>query len=163
DPRPATPPVGPEVVVRPKPDEAARLGVSVDQIAQVARVATVGDIDANTPKLTEGERRIPIRVRLPVDARSNLERIRGLQVPTASGGTTRLDAVADVDFQAGPARIGRLNRERQSTIQADLNGVELGVATKAVKNLPIMKHLPSGVRPAAIGDAQAMAELFGGF
>ena len=34
DPRPATPPSGPELVIRPKPDEAARLGVSVDVIAR---------------------------------------------------------------------------------------------------------------------------------
>ncbi|WP_395673620.1 efflux RND transporter permease subunit, partial [Phenylobacterium sp.] len=43
------------------------------------------------------------------------------------------------------------------------NGVELGVATKAVNNLPIMKNLPAGVKPGAIGEAEAMAEMFGGF
>jgi HAE1 family hydrophobic/amphiphilic exporter-1 len=35
------------------------------RIAAIARVATVGDIDANVAKLTDGERRLPIRVRLP--------------------------------------------------------------------------------------------------
>ena len=65
DPRPATPPSGAELEVRPKPDEAARLGVSASAIAGAARIATVGDIDANVAKLDEGERRIPIRVRLP--------------------------------------------------------------------------------------------------
>jgi HAE1 family hydrophobic/amphiphilic exporter-1 len=164
DPRPANPPVGPEVVIRPKPDEAARLGVSVATIAQAARVATVGDIDANVPKLNEGERRIPIRIRLPESARADIEQIRQLRLPTATGGTTTLGAVADVEFQAGPARIDRLNRERQITIQAELgDGVELGEATKAVNALPIMKNLPDGVRPGAVGDSEAMAEMFGGF
>ena len=59
DPRPASPPNGAELVVRPKSDEAARLGVSVATIAAAARVATVGDIDANVSKLDEGERRFP--------------------------------------------------------------------------------------------------------
>ncbi len=164
DPRPANPPVGPEVVIRPKADEAARLGVSVATIAQAARVATVGDIDANVPKLNEGERRIPIRIRLPESARADIEQIRQLRLPTATGGTTTLGAVADVEFQAGPARIDRLNRERQITIQAELgDGVELGEATKAVNALPIMKNLPDGVRPGAVGDSEAMAEMFGGF
>ena len=164
DPRPANPPVGPEVIIRPRPDEAARLGVSVATIAQAARVATVGDIDANVPKLNEGERRIPIRIRLPATARADIEQVRQLRLPTASGGTTTLGSVADVSFQAGPARIDRLNRERQVTIQAELgDGIELGEATKAVHALPIMKKLPEGVRPGAIGDAEAMAELFGGF
>jgi HAE1 family hydrophobic/amphiphilic exporter-1 len=164
DPRPANPPVGPEVVIRPRPDEAARLGVSVNVIAQAARVATVGDIEANVPKLNEGERRIPIRIRLPESARADVEQIRQLRLPTATGEVTTLGAVADVEFQAGPARIDRLNRQRQITIQAELNdGVELGEATKAVNNLPIMKKLPAGVRPGAVGDAEAMAEMFGGF
>jgi HAE1 family hydrophobic/amphiphilic exporter-1 len=164
DPRPANPPVGPEVVIRPRPDEAARLGVSVATIAQAARVATVGDIDANVPKLNEGERRIPIRIRLPENARADIEQIRQLRLPTATGGVTTLGAVADVEFQAGPARIDRLNRQRQITIQAELgDGVELGEATKAVHDLPIMKNLPAGVKPGAIGDAEAMQEMFGGF
>src|SRR5581483_9389287 len=60
DPRPATSPPSPEVIIRPRPEDAARLGVSADTIASVARVATVGDIDANVPKLDVGDRRIPI-------------------------------------------------------------------------------------------------------
>ncbi|MDP3855101.1 efflux RND transporter permease subunit, partial [Phenylobacterium sp.] len=163
DPRPATPPVGPEVIIRPRADEAARLGVSVDAIAQAARVATVGDIDANVAKLTDGERRLPIRIRLPAEARADIERIRALRLATSTGGMTTLDAVADVEFQAGPARIERLNRKRQQTVQAELNGVEMGVANKAVDALPIMKNLPKGVTPAETGDLEAMQELFASF
>jgi HAE1 family hydrophobic/amphiphilic exporter-1 len=163
DPRPSSPPVGPEIAVRPRTEEASRLGVSVDAISQILRVATVGDVESNVPKLNEGERRIPIRIRLPVDARGDIERIRDLRVPTASGGSTTLASVADVGFQAGPARINRLNRQRQITVQAELNGAELGDATKAVAKLPIMQNLPPGVHPAVIGNAQAQQELFSGF
>jgi HAE1 family hydrophobic/amphiphilic exporter-1 len=163
DPHPSSPPIGPEVIIRPRPDEAARLGVSVDTIALIARVATVGDIDANIAKLDEGERRIPIRVRLPADARGDLEQIKALRVPTGNGGVTRLDAVADVEFQAGSVKINRLNRKRQITVQAELNGVELGQAAKAIAGLPIMKHLPPGVGPADIGQQQAFKELMNSF
>ncbi|THD82532.1 MAG: efflux RND transporter permease subunit [Phenylobacterium sp.] len=163
DPRPSVPPTGPEVVIRPKPAESARLGVSADTIASIARVATVGDIDANVPKLDEGERRIPIRVRLPEDARADLSRLAGLQVPTAGGGTTRLDAVADVSFEAGAAQISRLNRKRQITIEAALNGSTLGQATQAIQKLPIMHHLPPSVGGADIGQQEAMRELFASF
>jgi HAE1 family hydrophobic/amphiphilic exporter-1 len=163
DPHPSRPPEAPEIVVRPKPEEAARLGVSSDVLATLVRVATVGDIDANVAKYNEGERRIPIRVRLPQSARADIQRIKSLRVPTAMGGSTTLDSVADVYFQAGPARIDRLNRERQMTIRAELNGVEMGQAQKAVNRLPIMRKLPEGVRPAALGNQQAMAEMFGGF
>jgi hydrophobic/amphiphilic exporter-1 (mainly G- bacteria), HAE1 family len=163
DPRPSTPPIGPEVIVVPRADEAARLGVSTEAIAQAARVATVGDIDANVAKMNDGERRIPIRVRLPADARADIQRIKSLRLPTANGGVTTLDAVADVYFQAGPAKIERLNRKRQLTVQAELNGVEMGSANQAVEKLPIMKNLPEGVTPAQTGQLEAMKELFGSF
>lgn len=163
DPRPSVPPIGPEVVIRPRAADAARLGVSVDAIAQVARVATIGDIDANVAKLTDGERRIPIRIRLPADARGDLAQIKSLRIPTASGGLTTLGAVADVEFQAGPARIDRLNRKRQLTIQAELNGAVQGPAIAAIKKLPIMQHLPPSVTPAERGQQEAQKELFASF
>ena len=110
DPRPATSPPAAEIIIRPRPDDAGRLGVSSDTIAQVARIATVGDIDANVAKLDIGDRRIPIRVRLPDSARGDLPTLRNLRVPTVSGGLTTLGSVADIYFQAGPAQITRYNR-----------------------------------------------------
>jgi HAE1 family hydrophobic/amphiphilic exporter-1 len=163
DARPAAPPTAPEIAIRPKPDEAARLGVTVASIAQLARVASLGDINANVPKMTVGERRIPIRVRLPDAARTDIDTIKALQVPTASGDTVPLSAVADVQFLAGPTTIFRYGRRREVIVEADLaGGAQLGQALHAVYNLPAMKHLPPGVSPVSIGDADLMNDLFSG-
>ncbi len=98
DPRPSAPPAGPELVIRPKLEEAARLGVTAESLASILRVASIGDIDANVSKFTEGERRLPIRVRLPESARTDLGVIGQLEVPTANGGVTTLASVADLSF-----------------------------------------------------------------
>ena len=162
--RPTPPPAGPEIVVRPKPDEAARLGVTSSSLASVLRIATIGDIDANVAKFSEGERRIPIRVRLPEAARTDLQVLGQLQVPTAGGGTTPLSSVADLSFQAGPAKIKRYGRERRVSVQADRKpGAALGTALTAINALPIMKHLPPGVHKPAFGDAEQLGELVSGF
>jgi HAE1 family hydrophobic/amphiphilic exporter-1 len=164
DPRPATPPSSPELVVRPRPDEAARLGVSVAAISQAARIATLGDIDANVSKMDDGERRIPIRVRLPQQDRTDLSVIRNLRLPTAGGGVTTLDTVADVYFQAGPGQINRFDRKRNITMLADTTGdTQVGDAIARVHKLPILQHLPSGVGMASQGQEKAYAQLFGGF
>jgi HAE1 family hydrophobic/amphiphilic exporter-1 len=164
DPRPATPPSGPELVVKPKPDEAARLGVPVTTIAEAARVATLGDIDANVSKMDEGERRIPVRVRLPEKDRADLSVIRNLRLPTASGGVTTLDSVADVYFDAGPGQINRVDRKRNITMMADTTGdTQVGDAIARVHQLPIMMHLPPGVGISNQGQEKAYAQLFGGF
>jgi HAE1 family hydrophobic/amphiphilic exporter-1 len=162
DVRPSPPPPGPELQIRPKPAEAARLGVNAQTLASILRIATIGDIDANVAKYSEGERRIPIRVRLAENTRSDLGALQRLQVPIAGGKTAALDSVAALTFQAGPAKIIRYQRRREAIVEADLNGATLGTALKAVYNLPIMKNLPAGVKPANTGDAEAMAELFGG-
>ncbi len=160
--RTSPPPAGPELEITPKGGEAARLNVNSLSLSQILRIATIGDIDANVAKYSEGERRIPIRVRLSEDDRSDLGALERLQVPTAGGKTAALSSVADIAFQAGPARIIRYQRQREVVVEADLNGATLGQALMAVRNLPIMRHLPPSVKPANQGDAEAMAELFGG-
>ena len=160
--RPSPPPAGPELQIVPRSAEAARLGVSSQALASVLRVATIGDIDANVAKYSEGKRRIPIRVRLPEDQRRNLDVIRQLQVPTVSGKLTPLETVADVDFASGPAKIVRYQREREAQVLADLNGVVLGTALSAINNLPVMRNLPPTIHETQVGDAEAMMELFAG-
>jgi HAE1 family hydrophobic/amphiphilic exporter-1 len=165
DPRPATSPPAPEIIIRPRPDDAARLGVSSDAIAQVARIATVGDIDANVAKLDIGDRRVPIRVRLPDSARSDLPTLRNLRVPTVSGGLTTLGSVADIYFQAGPAQITRYNRRDDIIVNADLtNGAKLSDAYGEIQKLPIINHLPPGViYEQNFSNQQAQNQLFSGF
>ncbi|HEY1560785.1 MAG TPA: efflux RND transporter permease subunit [Caulobacteraceae bacterium] len=164
DPRSETPPPGPELLVKPKPDEAARLGVSAQTIADTVRIATAGDIDANVSKLDEGERRIPVRVRLPLTDRTDLSLIKNLRVPTASGGVTTLDSVADVSFQAGPAVIDRVDRKRNLTVIADTTGgLQVGDATARIAKLPIMRRLPAGVGRSEQGQEEAFTQLIVGF
>lgn len=164
DPRPLPPPSSPELVITPRPAEAARLNVDSRLLAQVLRVATIGDIDANVAKLNDGARRVPIRARLPESARNDLATLSQLQVPTLNGQTTSLSAVADFKFGAGPAQITRYDRERRANVDADLApGATIGQALKAIYALPVMRHLPAGVREAKSGSIEAMGELFGGF
>jgi HAE1 family hydrophobic/amphiphilic exporter-1 len=156
-------PPGPELIVRPRTEEAARLNVSTDAIASVARIATTGDIEANTAKFSEGKRRLPIRVRLPENVRTNLAALKELRVPTRDGSTTTLGAVADITFEQGPSHITRYDRERRASVQADLApNTASGQATEAVNNSTTIRNLPADVRRAAIGNEQAQNEMFSG-
>ncbi|MFT4075885.1 MAG: efflux RND transporter permease subunit [Asticcacaulis sp.] len=137
----------PEVQITPKLDEAARMGVSTTAISQAARVAMVGDIDQSVAKFNDGDRQLPIRVLLKSAARYDLSNLDTLMVPTGSGASVPLTAVADVTFGAGPIAIHRLDRTRSATVSADLNGVTNGTGEAAVKNLPIMKKIAAGEVP----------------
>lgn len=170
NPRLSPEPPGPELIIRPRTEEAARLNVSTDAIAQVARIATSGDIEANTPKFSEGERRLSIRVRLPDTVRNNLEELAQLRVPTMSGGSTTLGAVADLSYEAGPGVIQRLYRKRMASVQADFApGRTSGDATEAIDNTKTMSSILAAekagtavVSRARVGNEQAEAQMFGG-
>ena len=170
NPRLSPEPPGPELIIRPRSDEAARLNVSTDAIAQVARIATSGDIEANTPKFSEGERRLAIRVRLPDSIRTDLAELAQLRVPTLNGGSTTLGAVATLSYEAGPGVIQRLYRKRMASVQADFApGVASGAATDAIDKTKTMKAILAAekagnavVSRARVGSEQAMAQMFGG-
>ena len=155
--------VRPEILITPKPDQAALLGVSSQDISQAARVATLGDADQLLPKFNLSDRQIPIRVMLREEARSQIDVISNLRVPTATGQSVPLSAVADVSFGAGPNQITRLDRRRAATIQAELTGIALGDASQKVNNLPAMKQLPPGVMQAPSGDIESLQEMGQGF
>lgn len=153
----------PEILVTPRPDQAALMGVSTSAISQAVRVATIGDVDQNLPKYNLGDRQVPIRLRLTTDARSDLAVLENLQVPTASGTSVPLSAVADIRFGAGPSQILRRDRSRIATVTAELNGIRTGEAAVAVNNLGSVKNLPEGVRQVPAGDAEFIQEMITGF
>lgn len=153
----------PEIVVTPRPDEAALLGVSTSAISQVVRVATLGDVEQNLPKYNLGDRQIPIRLQLTQEAREDLTIIQNLRVPTNTGSTVPLSAVATVEFGSGPASVSRRDRSRLVSIKAELDGITSGAAAQAVRALPSMQKLPDGVRQVAAGDEEFIREMLIGF
>ena len=154
----------PEIQITPRLVEAARLGITTQQIAGVLRVATIGDFDASLAKLSIDNRLIPVRVRLNDAWREDLSRIASLRLTTVSGATVPLSAVADISIAEGPATVERLNRERIASIGASLPvGVALDTATARFNEIVATVDLPASVRIAPAGDAEVQGELIGAF
>jgi len=154
----------PEIVVRPRLDIAAQLGVTVESISQTIRIATIGDLPQNGAKFSLSDRQIPIRVSLTQGARHDLATLENLPLPTAGGGSVPLKSVAEVSFAQGPSTVRRYNQTRRVALEADLaKGVELGSGMKKIKALPTLQNLPQGVRLVELGNAEFMNELFSNF
>jgi multidrug efflux pump subunit AcrB len=153
----------PEIVIRPRLDLAAQLGVTVQSISQTVLIATLGDIPQNVAKFSLVDRQIPIRVSLVEHSRNDLATLENLPVPTSSGQTVPLKAVADLSFGEGPTKVRRYNQSHRVSMEADLNHAELGTAMAAIRSLPTMKNLPYGVRLVEVGDVEVMTELFTNF
>lgn len=155
--------LSPELLVKPRLDEAARLGVSVTSIGTVARIATMGDSESNSARFNLGNRQVPIRVMLDETARADFDTLRNLRVGTNSGKLVPLTSVADISFGAEEGSVERLNRKRLMAVEANLNGITLGTAFEAVSALPAMTKMPAGVSQANYGEAEYMSEMFRNF
>ncbi|MDZ8183439.1 MAG: efflux RND transporter permease subunit [Nostoc sp. ChiSLP02] len=155
--------VKPEILVIPNPQRAADLGVTVQAIARTASLATIGDNDANLAKFNLSDRQIPIRVQIDPEARTDINTIENLQVPTQNGKLVPLIAVADIRFGSGPATINRYDRARQVAVEANLQGISLGQAVEAIDKLPAMQNLPPEVAQQPSGSAKIMRDIFGRF
>lgn len=154
----------PELIITPRNDLASQLGVSTVALSQTIRVATLGDIDQNSAKFSLSDRQIPIRVMLAKESRQDLDVIRNLPVPLASGGSVPLSRVADISFGAGPTSVQRRNQNFRIFIGADFApGIVSSEADKKIDNLPIMKNLPTGVSRAPFGSQEWEQEMQGDF
>jgi multidrug efflux pump subunit AcrB len=154
----------PEILVHPRLDLAAKLGVSVQSIGQTIRIATLGDLPQNAAKFSLTDRQIPIRVSLTDSARRDLSTLENLPVPTASGSAVPLKTVADLSFGQGPSAVRRYNQTRRAFLEANLSpGVELGTATKKIYALPTLAHLPHGVNLVKTGNTEYFQEMIQNF
>ncbi|QGY79503.1 efflux RND transporter permease subunit [Sphingorhabdus lacus] len=150
----------PELLITPRTDLAAQLGVTTVALSQTIRIATLGDIDQNSAKFSLSDRQIPIRVMLAKESRESLDIIRNLPVPLANGGSVPLSRVADISFGAGPTSIQRRNQNFRIFIGADFApGIVSSMADTKINNLPIMKNLPTGVSRAPFGSQEWEAEM----
>ena len=154
----------PEVIITPRLDLAASLGVTTTALSQTIRIATIGDIDQNAAKFSLNDRQIPIRVRLSEASRRNISTLRNMPVPTTTGGSVPLATVADISFGSGPVSIQRYNQNRRVFVGADLApDVLQGNAMALINTLPVMEKLPAGVSNAPIGNDKILQELLSNF
>ncbi|QNM81944.1 efflux RND transporter permease subunit [Sphingomonas sabuli] len=154
----------PEIQITPRFDLAADLGVTTTALSQTIRIATIGDIEQNSAKFSLADRQVPIIVSLPISARRDLSVLENLPVPTQSGASVPLKAVAEISFGSGPSRVQRTNQVRRTVIGADLaQGVVSSDAWKKIRELPTYKNLPDGVQELTLGDQKWQGELLVSF
>ena len=150
----------PEIVIKPRFDLAADLGVTTSALSQTIRIATLGDIEQNSAKFSLADRQVPIIVSIPESSRSDLATLMNLPVPTSNGGSVPLKSVAEVGFGAGPTTVQRSNQIRRTVVGADLApGLVSGDVWPKINELPTVKNLPHGVQKLNLGDQKWQGEL----
>ena len=110
---------------------AADLGVAIDSLATNLRTLVGGQI--LDTRFKQGDDQYEINLRLDEPFRNDPARLSNLLVPSATQRVVRLSDVAQLKLEYGPSSINRYNRQRQITIESNLDKVVLGVAMEQAR------------------------------
>ena len=122
---------GPAITFKIDPLKAARFGVTADDVAKTATTAMTGD---EASFILQQDRLIKVRVVLPADVRTSLDKVKALQVRSSSGQLLRIDQVADIEYEKGQTEIQRENLRQTVSVTGRLEGKDLGTAINEIRS-----------------------------
>lgn len=135
---------GPAVTFQINPSLAARAGFTPEEIAVDASAILEGE-PAVTP-VVSNDRAYVVRVRFPEGNRSSLEAISNTLLTSSTGRTATLGSLATVIQLPPQTEIRRENLQRDVSVTARLEGIDLGSAVAEVQKAIAGLHLPSNIR-----------------
>ena len=103
----------PQIIVRYDYSKLAEYGLQVKTVNTIVRTAFAGE---KAGVIYEGERRFDLVVRLPEEARKDIEDVQNLLIPLANGQTIPLTQIAEVNLEKALMQISRDNTKRKITV-----------------------------------------------
>ena len=123
-------------------DVMARSGISGSDINDLVGTALGGAV---VSEVTEGNRRIPILIRYPEEARNSASAIGQVLVDTPSGKKIQLSDLATISEADGPVQIKREDGKRLVVIQVNVQGRDVVGFVEDIRQAVASKlKLPSG-------------------
>jgi Cu(I)/Ag(I) efflux system membrane protein CusA/SilA len=123
-------------------ENIARYGLSVEDVGTNIMAAIGGE---NVTQTVEGRERFPVNVRYPRELRNDIEKIKRMYIPTASGAQIPLSQVAELKIETGPGMIRDENGRLSGYVYVDVADRDLGSYVDEAKVM-IFKEikLPTG-------------------
>jgi HAE1 family hydrophobic/amphiphilic exporter-1 len=152
----------PELRISVDRARAADLGVNIDTLANDLRTLVGGE---EVSEFKDGDDQFKVLLRLDEPFR-NTATMGDLLVaagPGAAGKTVKVSDVAQLKADVGPASIDRYNRQRQISVNANLQGVPLGEVLANARVKVDELHLKAGYQAVFGGSARTLAEASSNF
>lgn len=119
----------PELLIRPRRSELARLGLSLADFRECVSAALAGK---KVSRVYDGDFPYDLTVILQPEARGSIAALRTLSLSTPSGAVP-LEQVAEVISTAGPNSINRENVKRRIVISANVAGRDLQTTVREIQ------------------------------
>jgi len=157
-----------------KRDEAARYGLTVDDVGDVIQTAIGG---MNLTVTVEGRARYPVNIRYPRNLRNDVEQLkrvlvpvmttnRAVAVPAGAGGMTAsqpitqipLGTVADFKIVKGPTAIKSEEGLLTAYVFIDFSGRDMGGYVEEAKKKAATLNIPEGYRLTWSGEYENLVK-----
>jgi HAE1 family hydrophobic/amphiphilic exporter-1 len=156
-------PTQPELRINVDRARAADLGVNIDSLATNLRTLVGGE---EVSEYKDGDDQYVVRLRLDEPYRSDPIAMSNLLVPAGaptSGRTVKVGDVSALTRDSGPASIDRYNRQRQISVNANLDRVPLGDVLAAAREKVSTLNLKPGYQAVFGGSARDLAQASNNF
>jgi len=137
---------------------AARAGFTPQEI-EIDISAIMQGEPAPTPVVLN-DRAYTIRVRFPASTRSSVDAIKSTLLVSSTGHTGTLGTLATVEDIPGQTEVRRENLQRNVTVTARLEGVDLGTGVAAAQKAIANLHMPPSIRVAYGGAYEEQQRSF---
>jgi len=142
-----------------------QLRIEVDRKRALTHGVTPGELNAElstllggtaVAQLRENQRTIDLAIRLPLEWRSDIERIKNLPIKTKAGRMIPLKLVADVREASGPSSVFRENSQRRYVVSIKPTERNAGELVRQLQEkVSAQLKLPEGVFISYEGEFQA--------
>ena len=149
---------GPATMFKVDQAMAARAGFTPQELEVDVSAIMQGE-PAPTPVVIN-DRPYTIRVRFPESTRSSVDAIKSTLLVSSTGRTGTLGTLAAVEDIPGQTEVRRENLQRNVTVTARLEGVDLGAGVAAAQRAVADLHLPSAIRVAYGGAYEEQQKSF---
>jgi hydrophobic/amphiphilic exporter-1 (mainly G- bacteria), HAE1 family len=149
----------PELRINVDRARAADLGVNIDTLATSLRTLVGGE---EISEFKDGDDQFKVTLRLDEPYR-NVETLSSLLIPAGPGKVVKVSDVAQLARDYGPASIDRYNRQRQISVNANLQGVPLGEVLANARQTVEQLNLKPGYQAVFGGSARTLAEASSNF
>jgi HAE1 family hydrophobic/amphiphilic exporter-1 len=137
-------------------ERLADLRVTASSASQAVRTSVGGLVV--TQLRPEGEDQIDVRVIATDSERSGIQGIGGIPLLAEGGALVRLDQVATITNDSGPARIERTDRQRRVDVSGNVSGRSLGDVSRDIRAELARMPMPEGYRWVMAGQVQQMEQ-----
>ncbi|WP_003542338.1 efflux RND transporter permease subunit [Desulfotomaculum nigrificans] len=147
----------PEVQIIVDREQAARYGLSANQVLSAVRTAFDGQV---VSRMRTGDDEVDVRLITPEGTGKSIDNLSNLTIVSPTGARVPLSTVAKIESHQAPTEIRRTSQSREVRITADIAGRDLGSINKDIKAQLDKLALPEGYTITFGGQAKDMAESF---